>query len=268
MPTWNSGVTWNSGALWGPGAPAPTLVQQTQPKRKRMKRKDYYPQNLSDQPEWHFNYADSIEEQGPGIGLAAADITATVNDSRHLGYALGDWITRVREFGPGCTAQLEELRYGTGGTAFELPTFTPPAPPAGLTPVLPGALNRIFKYVQTIKAAPGYTEGLGLLIGIVGEEDSTTHTRPEITLKAEQGSGCQCIKIRHKKYGHTAVAIYSKRGGGDWEQLFISTSSPYLDERPLLVPTQPEVRDYRARFWDAGTENGDWTDVASITVGL
>jgi hypothetical protein len=28
---------------------------------------------------------------------------------------------------------------------FELPEFIAPAPPAGLTDVLPGALNRIFK---------------------------------------------------------------------------------------------------------------------------
>jgi len=32
------------------------------------------------------------------------------------------------------------------------------------------------------------------------------------------------------------------------------------------VAGQPEVREYRLRFWDAGEENGDWTNVASTTV--
>ena len=40
------------------------------------------------------------------------------------------------------------------------------------------------------------------------------------------------------------------------------------NDRPLLVPGQPEIREYKLRFWDAGQENGDWTDVASATVSL
>jgi hypothetical protein len=80
--------------------------------------------------------------------------------------------------------------------------------------------------------------------------------------------GCQCVKVRYKKFGHYAVAIYSKRGTGDWVLLSIDSASPYLDERPLMVDGQPEIRQYRLRFWDAGSENGDWSDVATITVSL
>jgi hypothetical protein len=36
----------------------------------------------------------------------------------------------------------------------------------------------------------------------------------------------------------------------------------------LLVAGQPEIREYKLRFWDAGAEIGDWTDVASTTVSL
>ena len=39
-----------------------------------------------------------------------------------------------------------------------------------------------------------------------------------------------------------------------------------MDERPLAVATVPEVREYRARFWDKGTPNGDWCDVGKVTV--
>ncbi len=46
----------------------------------------------------------------------------------------------------------------------------------------------------------------------------------------------------------------------------IDTESPYMDERPLLVAATPEVREYRMRFWDKGTPNGDWTDVVKVTV--
>jgi hypothetical protein len=62
--------------------------------------------------------------------------------------------------------------------------------------------------------------------------------------------------------------VYSRRGTGDWELLHISAESPYLDERALLVAGQPEIREYKMRFWDAGSENGEWSDVASVTVSL
>lgn len=60
--------------------------------------------------------------------------------------------------------------------------------------------------------------------------------------------------------------IESRRGTGDWEFLAIDTESPYLDERPLLNPAQPETREYRLRFWDNGQPNGEWSDVAKVTV--
>jgi transcriptional regulator with XRE-family HTH domain len=48
----------------------------------------------------------------------------------------------------------------------------------------------------------------------------------------------------------------SRSSSGRWKK----------DERPLLVAGTPEVREYRMRFWDKGTPNGDWTDVVKVTV--
>jgi len=39
-----------------------------------------------------------------------------------------------------------------------------------------------------------------------------------------------------------------------------------FDARELEAGT-PEVRKYRLRFWDKGTPNGDWSDIATVTVG-
>jgi len=63
------------------------------------------------------------------------------------------------------------------------------------------------------------------------------------------------------------VGIYgeSRRNNGPWEFLTIDTESPYLDERPLLTPGTPEIREYRARFWNKSTPNGEWTDVVKVT---
>jgi hypothetical protein len=274
MALWNSSVTWTSGALWSPAALPPVATTRNNKRHQKhthMKRNDYYPKLLPERPEWHINLAAKIQIYGPGLPLTAAQINEAVADNRYLAYGLGDWISNVRDFAPSCTAALVDLSTGTGGDPF---VFTPynapvlPTLPVGITEVLPGALDRTFKLVQVIKGLPGYTEAIGLDLGIIGEEDTAEHTRPEFTLKTEAGDGCHCVKVRHKKFGHTAVAVYSKRGGGGWELLGISELSPFEDDRPLLVAGQPEIREYKLRFWDNNTESGDWTDVASVTVSL
>ena len=89
---------------------------------------------------------------------------------------------------------------------------------------------------------------------------------PRFLTELLQGVGFQRVKLTFYKYGHMGVYIESRRGTGAWEMLGIDTDSPYSDERPLLAAGQPEVREYRMRFWDKGTPNGDWTDVAKVTV--
>ena len=97
---------------------------------------------------------------------------------------------------------------------------------------------------------------------------TTSHPVPGLSLTVEQGGGCQCVRMVFRKYTHQGIYGESRRGGPNapWEFLCIDTESPYEDERPLLVPGQPEVREYRVRYWDKGTPNGDWTDVVKVTV--
>ena len=105
---------------------------------------------------------------------------------------------------------------------------------------------------------------LRALLSLSAEE--TEKTVPKFLTTLEQGAGCQCVKHVFYKYTHQGVYIESRRGTGAWEFQAIDTESPYLDERPLLVTGVPEVREYRMRFWDKGTPNGDWTDVVKVTV--
>ncbi len=271
MPTWNSGSTWNSGILWGPAIPASPRIRNPKRQPHTMKRQPYYPKLQPQQPEWHHNLATKLPGYATALGLDTAEVNAAVADNLTLAYGLGDWITNVRKFAPACTAGLELLASGSGDGDFAFPGYTAPTPPplpGGITAVLPGALDRTFLLVKEIKGKKAYTSAMGLDLRIVGEEDAAEHNRPEFNLKTEAGDGCHCVKIRFKKFGHTGVVIYSKRGSGGWELLGIDTVSPYQDERPLLVAGQPEIREYKLRFWDAGNENGDWTDVASITVSL
>jgi len=71
--------------------------------------------------------------------------------------------------------------------------------------------------------------------------------------------------LRFTKYGYVGIYGESRRNNDPWEFLTIDTESPYLDERPLLSPGTPEIREYRARFWNKSTPNGEWTDVVKVT---
>ncbi len=275
MATWNSNVLWNSGALWGPGSSQPPSYQ---PKRKRstMKRQPYFPRTTGLRPEWFHNYATELPAANDTLDMPPTEVAATVADARFCEYATGAWLTAVREFGPAATSSVESLLNDPGASPHVLSIFTPPPLPQGdptatlpipaTVPVPPGALQRIFTFVKAIKARPGYTEAIGLQLGLVGEEDTTTNPLPTFSLKAERGGGCECVKIIFKKYGRQGVVIYGRRGGGDWELLAIDLASPYMDERPLLNAGQPELREYRLQFYDDAAPVGDFTGILGITV--
>lgn len=255
---------WNSGALWSD--PTPPLIFTPNPKRKDMKRQPYFPRTLSKRPEWFANYATQLPLANPILALPAPGVTASVADARFCEYAAGVWLNATREFGPAATASIEQFYGGPGGAAYVLPVFTPPPLPAGVTAVPSGALRRIFAFVQSIKAAPTYTEAIGLQLGIVGKEETTEHPVPTFTLKVERGEGCECVRLNFRKYGRQGVVIYSRRGGGAWEQLAVDLNTPFLDERPLLVATQPEVREYRLQYFERDQATGDFTETQSATL--
>ena len=278
MALWNSGVTWNSGALWSPTTPSsvtPSRNTQPKPKRsKKMRRSEYYPELLSQRPEWHMNFANKLPTYAAVLGLTPAQLNNAIADNLTLAYGLGDWISAVRELGPAATGALRVLETGTGGDAFSFTAFAPPPPPtlpAGVTLVLPGALTRTFGLVKGIKGNPSYSEAMGLDLGIVGSELAPPPPgeilAPDLTAILLPGDLNQYVRLKFLKRGHEYVVIESHRGGGAWAMLTQTNQSPYVDERDLLVAGQAEVREYRARYWDNAKPSSDWCNVLKVTVG-
>ncbi len=259
---WDTG-TWDSG-FWDQATPSDYFQSKPKP-HTPMKRQTYYPSRIGDQVNWLDNYAVKLPLYGATLSVVAGDITASVNDAKYGNYVLGTWLSAVRNFSPSTTDAVDDVLAGFGTTAMVLPTFTAPALPAGVTAAPPGVLTRIFALTAKMKLSPGYTDAIGTDLGIIGSAE-TEKSVPKFLTEMLQGAGSQCVKLTFYKYGHVGVYIESRRGSGTWEFLAIDTESPYEDERPLLVASTPEVREYRMRFWDKGTPNGDWTDVVKVTV--
>ena len=262
---WDAG-TWDTG-FWD--ALSDYFHPQTKHHNKptTMKRQNYYPSRIGDQVIWLANYYTKLPIYGPTCGVIAGDITASVADAKWCYYMLGIWLGAVRAFSPATTDAVDDGLTGTESTVMVLPGFVAPALPTGVVAQLPGALTRIFALIAKMKLSAGYNEAIGTDLGVVGsEEDPATHPVPNVILEMIQGGGCQCVQMKFFKYTHMGVYIESRRGTGAWEFLAIDTESPYVDDRPLLVAGTPEVREYRVRFWDKGTPNGDWTPVQKVTV--
>jgi hypothetical protein len=236
-----------------------------------MKRQDYFPPRIGNQVQWLHNLAVKLPKYTSDLELEAGDVTAAVNDANWGAYVLGIWLSAVRAFAPSTTDGVDQALTGPlltpGTTAITMPTFTAPTLPNGVTAQPPGLLTRLFALIALIKKKPGYTEAIGSDLGTEGAEDAEEKATPKFLTSLLQGDGQQSVSFTFYKYGHQGVYIESRRGpNGVWEFLAIDTESPYVDERPLLVAGQPEQREYRMRFWDKGTPNGDWTDVQKVTV--
>ena len=233
-----------------------------------MKRQDYYPSRIAAQVLWLLNYYTKLPLYGTTCGVSAGDVTATVADAKWCFYMLGLWLNAVRGFSPATTDAVDIGLTGTGSSVMVLPTFTAPALPAGVVAQLPGALTRIFALISQMKLNAGYTTAIGDDLKIVGsEEDPDTHPVPKVTIEIIQGPNGKIVRSKFVKFGHEGVCIEGRRGTTDWAFLAIDTLTPYDDDRPLLVAGTPEVREYRFRFFDKGTPNGEWTLVFSVTVG-
>ena len=231
-----------------------------------MKRQDYYPSRIADQGDWLQNYATKLSNYAPNLIIPPGEMGASMDDARWCAYVLGLWLPSVRAFSPSTTDAVDAVLTGTDPAVVTLPTFLAPTLPGGVVAQKPGALTRIFTMVGRIKKDPAYTEMMGTDLGIVGAQESEQHAAPKFTAVVQDGIGVQTVKLGFFKYTHMGVYIESRRNAGAWEFLGIDTVSPYMDERALLAPATPEMREYRMRFWDKGTPNGDWTDVAKVTV--
>jgi hypothetical protein len=272
LPHWGDpAVRFDRGWRWP--TEAEIAAAKIQPTLKgKMRQQRYFPGRTNNQIPWLRNFAAKLPGYETLLSLPPAHVDACVASCLYVVYVLEQWLAAVRVFGPAATEAVDLLMSGSGPTAVVLPVFTAPALPEGVASVPPGALNRLFDLVTVIKNSPGYNNAIGEDLGIVapapgdGAFAPDTQAAPGVRLQVIRGETCEAVKINFIKHGHQGVCIERQRGDGAWEFVAIDTESPYLDDLPLLAAGQPEVRKYRLRFWDKGTPNGDWSDIATVTV--
>ncbi|MBY0426098.1 MAG: hypothetical protein K2Q22_10710 [Cytophagales bacterium] len=227
-----------------------------------MSTKTYLPETDKEKSVWLKNFAAKFAVYATQLGFLAADVTAIANDSAFFTWVL-DLLEAFRTGTKDRTKYKNILRDGPLGTTLgAVPTA--PAIAAAPTAVAAGVFPRISSYVKRIKAHPNYTEAIGQDMGIIGTDISfmsDDEDKPTLVTKKVGG----VIQIKYVKGTADGIYLFSRRGSEtEFSSLGVVTKTTYKDDRPNLIPGQPEKREYYAWFMKKDQKIGQESDTVSI----
>lgn len=225
----------------------------------------YIPTRDQDLTLWINNFNAKLPTHAGTFGISAAQLTSVNNDTMNYNY----WLTQSALFKDESqerNAYKDLLKNGPIG----LPAGTPPTAPVILPApvgILPGIVPRIRIIAQYIKNHPNYTVPIGQDLGIIAPEVvvDLPNLKPILTL-VKLGAG---INVKWTKGVAGALRIEKQvvvTAGPPpvWNLLAIDTEPDYLDTSPITVP---QTWNYRAIYLINDEMVGQWSDVASISVG-
>lgn len=230
-----------------------------------MPNQPYFPPREGDQTAFFTNIQTKIASYYTALDISA---TRQARLTLCLNWLIWSWqayLPARRQDAPAATSWRNALGTGTSDTATDC---TPPQP-AALTPPTGtpffGMLTWLFEEIARWKKAEGYTDTIGKDLGIIGAA-AQPHTDPPVLAKgAVSGTN---VELDFTLYEHTGIWIESQRQGEPaFTPLATDTASPYVDNRPLKTPGQPEWRDYRACWWDSDTATLAFGPVLRVIVG-
>lgn len=202
-------------------------------------KEDYLPRRNGDLDTWETNFEAEITAIATALGYPVAEITAILNKVNDHRTKYAAWVA---------AQAAAKAAHGTAETARA------------------ETIAAVRFFVSGLKKRAGYTTAMGETLKIIGE-DSTfdpSTAKPELELKFTGGN----VVVKFSKPAQIDSAmIYSKRGSEtEFSFLAIDSESPYEDTRANLNPGQPEIRHYKAVYYDNAHEVGLWGDEVAITV--
>ncbi len=212
---------------------------------------------------WTINFEQKFPTLATDLGFGAAEITALVNDSALMRYAILN-AQKAAAFSKTCTAYKNEMIGGIGENAEtpKIPVNNPLAPPVE---VEAGVLERLSKAIQRAKLNVNYSQSIAqqLMVATTAPDSAIpADSKPKASGTPLTGS---TVRIDWTKGKFDGVFIDSQRGDETaWTRLDFDMRSPYEDTRAPLNPEKPEARRYRLRYFMDNQSVGMWSDVITV----
>ncbi|MGZ5567488.1 MAG: hypothetical protein ACXWKG_10770 [Limisphaerales bacterium] len=198
-----------------------------------MAREDFIPRQDALFISWHDQFKAAVLANAVTFGLVAGDTTPITNDNTdiHAKYA---------------ALLAAQAAFDNALNGKNLSRVSAEA--------------RVRALIKRIKSHPAYSPAWGGTFQIIGAENATDlHTSAPVIKGRDLGAG-HC-EVQFAKKTASGVNVYCKRGTeSTFTFLAHDTQSPYIDTRPLLDPTKPELRAYRMKFMDGDTEVGNFSE--------
>lgn len=221
---------------------------------------DWYPRSQAALISWHDNFSTQAAINGTTLGLTAGEVTQIAADAANVLIMLNglEAANAYRE-------ALTEFKNLLFNSPADTPTEPVPTAPTtldfGEDAVVLGIEARTREYAGRIKESAAYTTDDGELYGIIGAAPAPPDTP---TLEAFALTASQ-VRLRIGKKGYSVLAVDSRRGGGDWEQIGVSMQDEYIDTRAPLSPGVPELREFRVQGMVDNARVGDYSEVSTVS---
>ena len=203
-----------------------------------MAKSDYLPARDNDFLVWHDQFKAGLTAQAATFGLTEADTAAVASDN-------ADLRAKIAAANAAAAATQRATRDKTAARQ--------------------ASEQRVRALTRRLKAHPAYTPALGAQLGIEGPEDTTDlgTAKPNLTAVDQTGG---VVELAFSKSKSDGVNLYSQRDGeAGFVFLARDTSSPYVDNRPLLAAGKPEVRRYKTIYVLNDQEIGQFSDEVTVT---
>ncbi|MET0753762.1 MAG: hypothetical protein ABWZ66_10335 [Pyrinomonadaceae bacterium] len=227
--------------------------------------KRWFPTNLPARALWMQNFATQFALVAASLGFTVADVTGVENDNTALQY-LADIYNQIKAYEDAVRQYRIIITEGDIGKTN--PQF--PANPKFALPVTvdTGMFERLNNLVERIRVAPGYTDEIGALLGILTtntERPSEDRIKPVITV-TPQFSGYKFL-VHATRMGKSAYKVQIRRMDSEaWTDAGFSTVSDVEITVTPKNPGQPERIQARVILMDKNQPVGEPSDAVYVTV--
>lgn len=204
-----------------------------------MAKTDFIPKRDGDLDVYEENFVNKLTIHAPALAMDPALVTELINGINSHRVAFSNMISKRAE-----SKSSTEDNYNKKISA----------------------VNDLRRAAKIIKSLKNYNSAIGDDLQIIGADlppENIAQLKPVLNSKVNGGS----VFIKFRKGEADGIKLFSRRGTEtEFLMLASTTQAPYVDNRPKIVSSQPEQREYYAVYFIDLTDIGIVSDVIKVTM--